>query len=114
MLLLLLLRHQIVALSNGGGGALTSSTQTQTQTTKSKGSSSSSSSGGGGSAESKLQIRKALRSILTTQDEVWGIMNENSRLIEQFGQLAVASSSMEHNSAQILAEIDDTLGNYGP
>ena len=29
-----------------------------------------------------------LRSILATQDEVWGIMNENSRLIEQFGQLA--------------------------
>ena len=43
-------------------------------------------------------------------------MNENSRLIEQFGQLAVASSrasSLEHNSAeQILAEIDDAIGNY--
>ena len=50
--------------------------------------------------------------------QVWGIMNENSRLIEQFGQLAVASSasSLEHNSAeQILAEIDDTIGsNYAP
>ncbi|TRY61517.1 hypothetical protein TCAL_11508 [Tigriopus californicus] len=63
--------------------------------------------------ENKVQIRRALRSILTTQDEVWGIMNENSRLIEQFGQLAVASSSMDHNSSQILAEIDDTLENYG-
>ena len=44
-------------------------------------------------------------------------MNENSRLIEQFGHLAVASSasSLEHNSAeQILAEIDDTIGNYAP
>ena len=49
--------------------------------------------------------------------KVWGIMNENSRLIEQFGHLAVASSasSLEHNSAeQILAEIDDTIGNYAP
>ena len=50
--------------------------------------------------------------------KVWGIMNENSRLIEQFGQLAVASSrasSLEHNSAeQILAEIDDAIGNYAP
>lgn len=70
-----------------------------------------------GNTTSNLQIRRALRSILTTQDEVWGIMNENSRLIEQFGTLAVASSasSLEHNSAeQILAEIDDTIGNYAP
>jgi len=41
------------------------------------------------------QVRKALRSILTTQDEVWGILRENTRLIEQFGQLAVASASLE-------------------
>ena len=40
-----------------------------------------------------MQIRRALKSILTTQDEVWGIMNENSRLIEQFGQLAAVTSS---------------------
>ena len=41
------------------------------------------------------QVRKALRSILTTQDEVWGILRENTRLIEQFGQLAVASASLD-------------------
>ena len=41
------------------------------------------------------QVRKALRSILTTQDEVWGILRENTRLIEQFGQLAMASASLE-------------------
>ena len=39
------------------------------------------------------QVRKALRSILTTQDEVWGILRENTRLIEQFGQLAMATSA---------------------
>lgn len=43
------------------------------------------------------QVRKALRSILTTQDEVWGILRENTRLIEQFGQLAVASASLEQH-----------------
>lgn len=54
--------------------------------------------------ESK-QVKRALRSILTTQDEVWGILRENTRLIEQFGQLAIASaSSLEHNSAQLLNE----------
>ena len=42
------------------------------------------------------QVRKALRSILTTQDEVWGILRENTRLIEQFGQLAMASASLEN------------------
>ena len=80
----------------------------------------------GASSESKIQIRRALRTILTTQDEVWGIMNENNRLIEQFGQLAAvaaasaaassasSAASLDHDSAQILAEIDDTLGNYGP
>ena len=47
--------------------------------------------------ESK-QVRKALRSILTTQDEVWGILRENTRLIEQFGQLAVAASSVNSSS----------------
>ena len=47
--------------------------------------------------ESK-QVRRALRSILTTQDEVWGILRENTRLIEQFGQLAVAASSVNSSS----------------
>ena len=53
-------------------------------------------------------------------------MNENNRLIEQFGQLAAvaaasaaassssSAASLDHDSAQILAEIDGTLGNYGP
>ena len=63
---------------------------------------------------SKAHVQRAIRSILTTQDEVWGIMNENSRLIEQFGQLVAAvDQSQQHNSAQILADIDNTLGNYG-
>ena len=39
------------------------------------------------------QVKRALRSILTTQDEVWGILRENTRLIEQFGQLAMATSN---------------------
>ena len=70
--------------------------------------------------ESK-QVRRALRSILTTQDEVWGILRENTRLIEQFGQLAVAASSATAStaatpngsaasfdaSAQILAEFEN-------
>ena len=69
--------------------------------------------------ESK-QVRRALRSILTTQDEVWGILRENTRLIEQFGQLAVAASSVNSSaatpngstasletSAQILAELEN-------
>ena len=41
------------------------------------------------------QVRKALKSILSTQDEVWGILRENTRLIEQFGQLAMGSGSLE-------------------
>lgn len=41
------------------------------------------------------QVRRALRSILTTQDEVWGILRENTRLIEQFGQIAMASVSLD-------------------
>ena len=69
--------------------------------------------------ESK-QVRKALRSILTTQDEVWGILRENTRLIEQFGQLAVAASSVNsssvtpngsnnslENSSNVLAELEN-------
>ena len=48
-----------------------------------------------GNGQESKQVRKALRSILTTQDEVWGILRENTRLIEQFGQLAVASASLE-------------------
>ena len=41
------------------------------------------------------QVRRALRSILTTQDEVWGILRENTRLIEQFGQIAISSASLD-------------------
>lgn len=41
------------------------------------------------------QVRKALKNILSTQDEVWGILRENTRLIEQFGQLAMGSASLE-------------------
>ena len=52
------------------------------------------------------QVRKALRSILTTQDEVWGILRENTRLIEQFGQLAMATSaSLELDTVNSLTAI---------
>ena len=60
------------------------------------------------STESK-QVRKALRSILLMQDEVWGILHENAKLIEQFTQFAVTSSSnssLDPNSQQILAELE--------
>ena len=53
------------------------------------------------------QVRKALRSILTTQDEVWGILRENTRLIEQFGQLAVASATLEQ-------QLDGNTNNHSP
>ena len=43
-------------------------------------------------SESK-QVKRALKSILTAQDEVWGILRENTRLIEQFGQLAVVAAT---------------------
>ena len=43
-------------------------------------------------SESK-QVKRALKSILTAQDEVWGILRENTRLIEQFGQLAVVAAA---------------------
>ena len=39
------------------------------------------------------QVKRALKSILTAQDEVWGILRENTRLIEQFGQLAVVAAA---------------------
>ena len=60
------------------------------------------------SMESK-QVRKALRSILVTQDEVWGILHENAKLIEQFTQFVVTSSSnssLDTNSQQILADLE--------
>ena len=58
------------------------------------------------SGESK-QVRKALRSILVLQDEVWGILHENSKLIEHFTHLAVTSpSSLDANSQQILADLE--------
>jgi len=78
------------------------------------------------SPETQAQIRRALRSILATQDEVWGIMNENNRLIEQFGQLAAASSSSPSGSltaagsgdsaaetlaAEVLSQLDDAVDN---
>ncbi|QQP57237.1 Inhibitor of nuclear factor kappaB kinase subunit epsilonlike [Caligus rogercresseyi] len=55
------------------------------------------------------QIKMAIKSILSTQDEVWGILRENTRLIEQFGELASladASPSSENNTAEILAKIE--------
>jgi TANK-binding kinase 1 len=112
-----MLQQQKKAQMNGVGGSGSASVSTvQSAAASPPVAKSSRSNESNNSSSSNVQIRRALRSILTTQDEVWGIMNENSRLIEQFGQLAVASSasSLEHNSAQqILAEIDDTIGNYG-
>jgi hypothetical protein len=44
------------------------------------------------------------------QDEVWGILHENTKLIEQFTHLAVTSSSsstssLDENSQQILEDL---------
>ena len=41
-------------------------------------------------------IKKAARNILETQDEVWGILRENSRLIEQFTSLAAAAGPLDN------------------
>ena len=52
--------------------------------------------GSGGKAvcpNESRQVKRALKSILTAQDEVWGILRENTRLIEQFGQLAVVAAA---------------------
>ncbi len=49
----------------------------------------------GANGGNSKQVRRALRNILTDQDEVWGILRENTRLIEQFRQLAMASNSMD-------------------
>uniref|UniRef100_A0A0K2TCD3 Inhibitor of nuclear factor kappaB kinase subunit epsilonlike [Megachile rotundata] n=1 Tax=Lepeophtheirus salmonis TaxID=72036 RepID=A0A0K2TCD3_LEPSM len=64
------------------------------------------------SCKSKMesrQIKMAIKSILSTQDEVWGILRENTRLIEQFGQLATianSSTGSDQNAAEILAKIE--------
>ena len=41
------------------------------------------------------QVRKNLRSILMTQNEIWKIMDKNNKLIEQFAQLAVSAAGLE-------------------
>ena len=60
--------------------------------------------------ESK-QVKRALKSILTVQDEVWGILRENTRLIEQFGQLALvtASSGPTAASTSFENEVDEHI-----
>jgi len=50
-------------------------------------------------------IRKAVKSILGTQDEVWGLLRENSRLIEQFTSLAAAAGPLD-NTDHILQQIN--------
>ena len=54
------------------------------------------------------QLKKAVKNILTAQDEVWGILRENTRLIEQFGALVSTSSSNESQlqSGELLAQIE--------
>merc|ERR1719221_2171463 len=50
-------------------------------------------------------VRKAVKSILGTQDEVWGLLRENSRLIEQFTSLAAAAGPLD-NTDHILQQIN--------
>jgi len=50
-------------------------------------------------------VRKAVKSILGTQDEVWGLLRENSRLIEQFTSLAAAAGPLD-NTDQLLQQIN--------
>ena len=53
-------------------------------------------------------VKKAARSILDTQDEVWGILRENSRLIEQFTSLAAAAGPLDntdHLIQQVIGEL---------
>jgi TANK-binding kinase 1 len=56
-------------------------------------------------------VRKAVKSILGTQDEVWGLLRENSRLIEQFTSLAAAAGPLD-NTDQLLQQIN--MLNLGP
>jgi len=50
-------------------------------------------------------IRRAVKSILGTQDEVWGLLRDNSRLIEQFTSLAAAAGPLD-NTDHILHQIN--------
>ena len=50
-------------------------------------------------------MRKAVKSILSTQDEVWGLLRENSRLIEQFTSLAASAGPLD-NTDHILQQIN--------
>merc|ERR1719250_214541 len=50
-------------------------------------------------------VRRAVKSILGTQDEVWGLLRENSRLIEQFTSLAAAAGPLD-NTDQLLQQIN--------
>jgi len=49
-------------------------------------------------------LRRAVRGILGTQDEVWGLLRENSRLIEQFTSLAAAQGPLD-NTEHILQQL---------
>ena len=67
-------------------------------------------------------VRKAVKSILGTQvtqstpgpcdrgaqDEVWGLLRENSRLIEQFTSLAAAAGPLD-NTDQLLQQVTAQL-----
>ena len=59
-------------------------------------------------ASDSKQVKRALRSILTAQDEVWGILRENTRLIEQFGQLAVVAAN--GNASSMDGQVDFSNG----
>merc|ERR1719402_671025 len=50
-------------------------------------------------------LARAVKNILGTQDEVWGLLRENSRLIEQFTGLAAASSPLD-NTDHIIQQIN--------
>jgi len=50
-------------------------------------------------------MKKAVKSILSTQDEVWGLLRENSRLIEQFTSLAASAGPLD-NTDHILQQIN--------
>jgi len=57
-------------------------------------------------------VKKAARNILDTQDEVWGILRENSRLIEQFTSLASAAGPLD-NTDHLIQQINMLNMNNG-
>jgi len=50
-------------------------------------------------------VARAVKNILGTQDEVWGLLRENSRLIEQFTSLAAAAGPLD-NTDHIIHQIN--------